>query len=199
MGPLLFNIFLADLFFTLNTTEIPNCADDTTPYAISDNTDDLISSMAKSSKDLLKWFDDNLMNLSNPDKCHLLVSSCEKIKIEIGDSEIENSKCEKLLGVHFDNKLTFDYHISGLCKKASKKVKALARVSEYMNFSKRKILMNAFFDSQFKYCPFIWMCHSRTNKRKIDSLHERCLSRDVIHGGARGKGAGAPRYFVYQI
>ena len=35
--------------------------------------------------------------------------------------------------------------------------------------------MNAFFDSQFKYCPFIWMCHSRTNKRKIDRLQERCL------------------------
>ena len=34
--------------------------------------------------------------------------------------------------------------------------------------------MNAFFDLQFKYCPLIWMCHSRTNKTKIDRLHERC-------------------------
>ena len=42
--------------------------------------------------------------------------------------------------------------------------------------------MNAFFDSQFKYCPdsqfkycpFIWMCCSRTNNSKIDRLHERC-------------------------
>ena len=31
-------------------------------------------------KDLLKWFDDNLIK-SSPDKCHLLVSSCEKIKM----------------------------------------------------------------------------------------------------------------------
>ena len=172
--PLLFNIFLADLFFPLNNTEIANHADDTKPYAVSDNKDDLISSLERSSIDFLKWFDDNLMK-SNPDKCHLLVISCEKIKIEIGDFETENSKCEKLLGVHFDNRLTFDYHISGLCKKASKKINALARVSQYMNLSKRKILMNAFFDSQFKYCPFIWMCHSRTNKRKIDRLQERCL------------------------
>ena len=108
--------------------------------------------MGKSSKDLLKWFDDNLMK-SNPDKCHLLFSSCEKIKIEIGNFEIENNTCEKLL--HFDNRLTFDCYISGLCKKASKKVNALARVSQYMNLSKRKILMNAFFDSQLKYCPLI--------------------------------------------
>ena len=44
-----------------------------------------------------------------------------------------------------------------------------------MNLSKRKILMNAFFDSQFKYCLVTGMCHSRTNKRKIYRLDERCL------------------------
>ena len=89
LGPLLFNIFLADLFFTLNSTEIANYADDTTPYAVSDNIDDLISSLRKSSKDLLKWLDDNLVK-SNPDECHLLVSSCEKIKMEI--SNLRNRK-----------------------------------------------------------------------------------------------------------
>ena len=35
--------------------------------------------------------------------------------------------------------------------------------------------MNSFFRSQFNYCPLIWMCHSRTNNRKINRLHERCL------------------------
>ena len=35
--------------------------------------------------------------------------------------------------------------------------------------------MNAFFKSQFRYCPLIWMCHNRTTNRKINSPHERCL------------------------
>ena len=35
--------------------------------------------------------------------------------------------------------------------------------------------MNSFFRSEFNYCPLIWMCHSRTNNRKINRLHERCL------------------------
>ena len=131
--PLLFNIFLADLFFTLNNTEIINYADDTMPYPISDNMDGLLTSLEKPSKDLLKCFDDNFIK-SNPDKCHLLVSSCKKIKMEVGDFDIENSTCEKLLGVHFDNSVTFDYHMSELCKKASKKTNALARVSQHMNF-----------------------------------------------------------------
>ena len=29
--------------------------------------------------------------------------------------------------------------------------------------------------AQFKYCPLIWMCHSRENNRKINRLHEGCL------------------------
>ena len=52
---------------------------------------------------------------------------------------------------------------------------ALARVTPFMGLSKRKLLMNAFFTSQFSYCPLIRMCHSRSNNRKINMLHERCL------------------------
>ena len=73
LGPLSFNRFLVDLFFTLNNTEIENYADDNAPYAVPGNIHDLVSYLEKSSKDLLKWFDDNLMK-SNPNKCHLLVS-----------------------------------------------------------------------------------------------------------------------------
>ena len=69
--------------------------------------------------------------------------------MEIGDFEKENSTCEKLLRVHFANTLTFDYHISETRKKAGKENNAVARVSQYMNLPKRKILMSAFFDSQF--------------------------------------------------
>ena len=78
-----------------------------------------------------------------------------------------------MLGVHFDNRLAFDYYTSGLCKRTSKKINALARVNN--TWTIRKILMNAFFDSQFKYCSLIWMFHSHTDKRQFDRLHERCL------------------------
>ena len=74
-----------------------------------------------------------------------------------------------------DNKLTFDCHVSDMCKKANRKINALARIAPFINKNKRHILMKSFFRSQFNYCPLIWMCHSRTNNRKINRLHERCL------------------------
>ena len=44
-----------------------------------------------------------------------------------------------------------------------------------MELPKRRILMNAFFKSQFNYCPAIGMFHSRTLNNKINRLHERSL------------------------
>ena len=112
---------------------------------------------------------------SNADKFHLLVSSYEKVTIKIGSHEIANTKREKLLGVHLNRVLLHDYHISQICEKASRKVCALARVTSGMRLSKKHTLMNAFLNSQFNYCPLIWMCHSRENNNKINRLHERCL------------------------
>ena len=44
-----------------------------------------------------------------------------------------------------------------------------------MSLSKKRTLMNAFFKSQFNYCPLIWMCHSRENNNKTNIPHERHL------------------------
>ena len=35
--------------------------------------------------------------------------------------------------------------------------------------------MNSFFNSQFNFCPMIWMFHSRSFKNKINRLHKRVL------------------------
>ena len=62
-----------------------------------------------------------------------------------------------------------------MCKKAIRKLQALARVAPYMDLSKRKYLMNAFFNLQLSYCPLVRICHSHALNNKINRLHERCL------------------------
>ena len=152
LGSLLLNIFFADLLLLINIMDIADYADDNTPNATANNIDNL----EEASKFLFTWFDNNLMK-SNADKCHLLVSFNEKVTIKIGSHEIANTKHEKLLGVHLDSGLLFDYHISEICNEASCKVCALTRVTSGMSLSKKRSLMNAFFKSQFNYCPLIWM------------------------------------------
>ena len=112
---------------------------------------------------------------ANADKFHLFVSSDESCTAKIEDFNIKNSTEEKLLGVKFDSNLSFESHVTSLCKKASQKLHALARISHYMDLNKRRNLMKAFITSQFSYCPLIWMFHSRNLNKKINRIHERAL------------------------
>ena len=73
LGPLLFNIFLCDLFLIMKETSFASYADDNKPYVTAENLDEVIKSFEKDSIKLFQWFSDNQMK-ANHDKCHLLVS-----------------------------------------------------------------------------------------------------------------------------
>ena len=174
LGPLLFNIFLCDLFFIMNETDFASYADDNTPYVVGNNIEDVIIKLQNASLTLFQWFYDNQMK-ANPDKCHFICSTDDKVNITVENQKMCNSPCEKLLGVRFDSKLTFDAHINDICKKAGLKLNALAKITPYMDLNKKRLLLNAFFMYQSNYCQLVCMCHNHTKNNKINRLHERCL------------------------
>ena len=104
---------MADLFFILNNADIASYVDDNTPYVIADDISGVITSLEKASKLLFEWFKNNLLK-GNADKCHLLVSSSDAVNLRVSEYDIKNSKCEKLLSVKFDNKLTLEKHITDM-------------------------------------------------------------------------------------
>ena len=61
------------------------------------------------------------------------------MNLKIGNINIENSACEKLLGVKVDNKLNFNEHLDGIIKKASRKVSTLSRIFPFMDLTKRRL------------------------------------------------------------
>ena len=170
LGPMLFNIFLNGLFLVMKETEFTSYADDKTLYDAGNTIEVVTDSIQESFERLFKWFSDNQMQ-GNSGKCHLILSANEPPKIQIGESLIESTNCEKLLGVKIDSKHSFDKQIKAICKNANK-LRAVARVSPYIAIEKKKVPMNSFFDSQFNYCPLVWMCHCCRNNTKINNLHE---------------------------
>ena len=112
----------------------------------------------------------------NADKCHLLVCNYDKdVSLILKNEVIDCSKSVKLLGITIDRKLNFNDHVSKLCKKVSTKLHALARISNIMSQDKIRLLMKSFIESQFSYCPLVWMFHSRALNNRINKLHERGL------------------------
>ena len=190
MGPLLFNTDLCDLFITTSRYDIANYADDNAPYVSGRNIEEVVASLEEISEVIFQWFGDNQFQ-GNANKCHVFLSTDKQMQVNIGTAQIENTQNEKLLGIIIDSKLSFDKHIQQICSRAGAKLKALARIAPFMNITKRKILMNAFFNAQFSYCPLTWMFHSRKLNNKINKSRERCLR--IVYNNNTPKRT-SPRY-----
>ena len=176
LGPLLFNIFINDLFYLFDDIDVCNYADDTTLHACDANLKTLVERLECAANKAVDWFKHNHMKL-NPNKCHLLICGhkYECILANIEGATVIESYEQKPLGIYMGRDLTLENHVQYLCKNAGRKLNALARLCKILPFYKRKLLMNSFFDSQFNYCPLVWMFHSRKVNTKINNLHYRAL------------------------
>ena len=150
LGPLLFNIFLCDLFFIMNDVEFASYADGNTPFFVGDDLNYVILKLHNATQ--FKWFNDNQMK-ANPDKCNFICSSSVKTSIIIENEQIRNSSWEKNLVVFFDCKLTFQSHINNICKKTSQKLNVISRIAPYLDFHKKKLTGNAFFHGPVELLP----------------------------------------------
>ena len=176
MDPLLFNIYFNDLFYFFEQTGAINYADDTNLYACDMDLGNLMRRVEHDSLIAIEWFECKYMKL-NRGKCHLLVAGNKHahLWVNVGESLIWESKQEKILGVTIDRNLKFEEHVKNILALASRKLTALARMSHILNFSKLRLLIKSFVESQFAYCPLVWMFCSRTMNNKINKLQERAL------------------------
>ena len=94
LGPII-QYFFNWLVLYNRSTDNASYADDNTPYVITDNIDGVVKALEEASEILFKWLNDNLMK-SSDEKCHLLVSTNNTVKIKIGNFDVTNSKSEKL-------------------------------------------------------------------------------------------------------
>ena len=104
-------------------------------YAMKENTLKVLNEIEDKAAGVFNWFSANYFK-PNPKKSHFLLTLNEEVNLNLGDLIIKSSKSKKLLGMNIDNFLTFNEHVSKLCKKASQKLHAIARISNYLNKKK---------------------------------------------------------------
>ena len=84
-------------------------------YATGDCLKKTFQKIEEDSNILLKWFSNSYMIL-NANKCHLLMGTSKKARVEIENEIIKNSLKEKPLGILIDNRLNFEFYVENLCK-----------------------------------------------------------------------------------
>ena len=112
--PLVFNMFVNDLFYTDIDSMIRSYADDNHSVNESNCIDTLKVSVEQNAHPAISCFDDNYMD-ANPNKSQVWQAS----SISVEGNTIPSSDSIKVLDVTLDSSLQYDTHISNLCSKAS--------------------------------------------------------------------------------
>ena len=177
LGPLLFNIFINDIFMIIEQSDICNLADDNTLYSCGERLTEIKENLVSDTKRILNWVRLNSLKV-NPEKFQFMIlgdKSHHKHILKINLIKVEASDDILLLGITIDKKLTFKQHIENLCRKAQYKLHASRRIGMFLTTEKAKILGNAFIDSQFNYAPLLWMFCRKTLYSKIEKIHHKTL------------------------
>ena len=126
----------------------------------------------------VKWFENDLMGV-NPSKFQGFLidrnNGFAPTMFNLTDVDIPISDTVKILGVHIDSNLTFDTHITNICKKAARHLKAIRRVSKYLDEPCRKSLYHAFILSHFNYCCIVWHHCDSASAIKVEKIQKRAL------------------------
>ena len=113
LGPLLFNIFINNLFLMKLNSEICKFADDNTIYSCRKNLNEIITNLEIDLSSLLKWFAKNGI-VANPKVFQLMflgLNGHRGQRLNIEGNKVSATDCVKLFGVEIDNKLKFDKHV----------------------------------------------------------------------------------------
>ncbi|MCG8045733.1 MAG: reverse transcriptase family protein, partial [Candidatus Thiodiazotropha endolucinida] len=178
LGPLIFNIFINDIFYFVQKSTIYNYADDNTLSYCCKDVNILKNTLEHDSHILIDWFQVNQMQ-ANPDKFQTISvgkKTFDKIKsFEIANNSIQCEESVKLLGVEIDYLLNFNEQVTKICQKVARQLNVLQRLSKFLNMNNRLLVFKSFIRSNFNYCPIIWHFCNKTNTEKLEKLQHRGL------------------------
>ena len=179
LGPLLFNVFINDIFFMKTDCSIFNYADDNCLSLAGTTTAYIENTLAKETEILKKWFKENSLE-ANPTKFQsmLISSKGEKetdLSLVIDGIEIDPANNIKVLGITIDQCLKFNKHIADMCSKAGRQLNVLQRLRGSLDFDSHMAIYKTFIISNFNYCPLVWMFSSKKSLTNIENIQKRAL------------------------
>jgi hypothetical protein len=199
LGPILFLIYINDLYSASKLLKLM-FADDTAGLASDKNLSTLVENVNAELKKIARWFrsnkmavnvsktkfiifhtkgrvvdnniqliyDDNEPNENNP----ALIKPIERIH---SNHQVKSSRSYKLLGIHLDENLTFDYHTQSTITKLNRSLYCISKTKNFLPKPALKSLYYALIHSHLTYCPIITSCATAKNIKKISQLQKKAI------------------------
>lgn len=180
LGPLLFLIFINDVHKLDLLGSIQLYADDSALFYSSKNVDLNLLHMKTDLKLLKHYFEINHLNL-NVKKTKLIHfrSTHSRVDCSSGlffeNEVIPVSDSVVYLGLHMDQYLRWDVHITYVCSKLAAKVGILRKLKTFMPTDILLSIYYAFIHSNLSYLMGVWGCAGSSYLRPVEVLQKRAL------------------------
>ncbi len=176
IGPVLFVIFINDMPNNIRNF-ISLFADDTKLYGKSTSLEDR-KSMQEDLNTLQQWSDRWQISF-NAEKCKTLYLGKNNVKQSYSmiskpsDVTLDETECEKDLGIMMDNTLSFDQHICEAVKKANKKLAMIRRTFVYLDKKMLVQLYTSLIRPILEYGNVIWSPHLQSHIKQLEAVQHR--------------------------
>ena len=169
MGPLLFNVFINDIFQAVGRSSLYTYADDNTLSYAQHNAETVIHTLQQDCSSLFHWFQEIQMINS---KLSVLAKRGNGVitDFKCGTTQVKCEDSVVLLGIELDHMLTFNDHITDICKKSARQLEVLTRLGHLLTLQGKVAIFKSFISPNFNYCPLIWHFCSQCNTNKLEKV-----------------------------
>ena len=181
LGPLLFLLYINDIYNATEMGEFILFADDTNLFYSHDNVSSLMSLINSELSMLSEWFQANKLSVNISKTNYILFLNQDKKKqifdfnLKINDKEINRVNEVCFLGVILDENLSWKAHISHIAHKISKSIGIIYRSSFYLFKSALRMLYYALVYPYLQYCVTVWSSTYPTNLNHLVILQKRVI------------------------
>ena len=186
LGPLLFILYINDLPNCLISSSSRMYADDTHITFASNNIKTIEENLNEDLSKVNEWLVSNKLTLNSSKTEFLLIGSRQRLAtltspaITINGSRIKQVMSSKSLGVIIDQNMTWDAHISFICKKIASGIGALKRVRPFVPFETFLTIYDSLIRPHFEYCSVVWSSCNKNLSEKLQKLQNRA-ARIISH------------------
>jgi hypothetical protein len=187
LGPLLFIIYVNDIYKAVDYSKLILFADDTNVIVSSDSIDDLQAKAESDLKLLSKWFSLNKLSLNaSKTKCILFQTAQSSARnntdfaLKLNGTLIEQVESTKFLGVTIDKTLCWKEHINNTAKTIAKTIGVMGRLKHVLPKHILKTLYSALVQPHLQYGMVSWCNISKSNINRLFILQKKALR--IIEG-----------------
>ena len=163
LGPLLFLLYINDLPNCLKYSTAKIYADDMSITISAQSTIEAQNIINEDLDNIKHWLLSNELSLNTTKSEYMIIASNHRLSsivsvplIRIGNYPLERVHSSKSLGVHIEDKLSWNIHINHVVKKISSSIGGLRCVKLFVPLKTIHKIYNTLIQPHFDYCDIVW-------------------------------------------